>query len=246
MVMTRQHRNSERLVALVPAFNEGAAVGEVVAQVRDKGLPVLVIDDGSTDDTAGRAREAGATVLSLTSNQGKGAALQAGFRWALGEGYDALLTLDADGQHDPMEIPALRKAYAEKDVDLVIGARNFDDMPWTRYTTNMLGRWTFSWVTGQPMPDNQSGYRLLSARLAAACLQSVEKGYEFEVDMIVISIERGYNLAWVPIRTIYNEHPSHINHVKHVYQYGRLLLQVRRRLKDVPRRTTTFVRASEP
>lgn len=222
-------------MAVIPAYNEAAEVGNVVRAVRAHHLSVVVVDDGSTDGTAAVAEAAGAAVLRNGRNLGKGAALQAGFRWVLEEGAAAILTLDADGQHDPAEIPKFLEAYARDDHDLIIGARDFDDMPWTRYTMNVLGRWTMSRVMGQPIPDNQSGYRLLSPRLAASCLQSEEGGYEFEVDMIVRCIEHGYMLGWVPIRTIYNHHPSHINHVKHVIQYLRLLWQVRRRLKDVPR-----------
>lgn len=235
------------IIAVIPAYNEGAVVGAVVDGVRAHGLPVLVVDDGSTDSTAVEAKAAGATVLHREQNLGKGAALQVGFRWALEEGAEAILTLDADGQHDPAEIPHFLEAFKDGDDDLIIGARNFDDMPWTRYTMNVLGRWTFSRVMGQPMPDNQSGYRLLSRRLAMACLQSDERGYEFEVDMIVRCIEQGYTLGWVPIRTIYNDHPSHINHVKHVYRYLRLLWQVRQRLKDAPRKAKgELVRARQP
>jgi hypothetical protein len=115
--------------------------------------------------------------------------------------------------------------------DLIIGARNFDDMPWTRYTMNTLGRWTFSRLMGQPMLDNQSGYRLLSRRQAQAALAGQEDGYEFEVEMIVICLRHGYRLGWLPIKTIYNQEPSHINHVQHVFQYLRLLWRVRRQMK---------------
>ena len=224
------------IISVIPAYNEAAEVGTVVRGVRTHQLPVIVVDDGSTDRTAAAARAAGAVVLHNSRNSGKGAALQVGFRWALEEGCEAILTIDADSQHDPAEIPSFLEAYANGEDDLIIGARNFDDMPWTRYTMNVLGRWTFSWVMGRPMLDNQSGYRLLSRRLALACLQSDESGYEFEVDMIVRCIEQGYSLRWVPISTIYNDHPSHINHVKHVYQYLRLLWQVRQRVKAAPRK----------
>lgn len=223
------------ILAVIPAYNEENQVGRVVQQVRAHHLPVLVVDDGSTDGTAALARAAGADVLRQTENQGKGAALNRGFRWALARSYEAILTLDADGQHDPAEIPLFLQAYAEHEHDLLIGARNFDDMPWTRYTMNMLGRWTFTWVMGEPMLDNQSGYRLLSRRLAKASLQSEEAGYEFEVDMIVICMQQGYTLGWVPIQTIYNGERSHINHVKHVYNYLRLLWRVHQQLQEVDR-----------
>ena len=226
-----RERCALRVLVVIPAYNEAAAVGDVVAGVRAHRLPVLVVDDGSTDQTAAVAAEAGAIVIQQGKNIGKGAALQAGFRYALDEAYDAVITLDADGQHDPDEIPLFLEAFRRGAHDLIIGARNFDDMPWTRYTMNMLGRWTLSWVVGEEMLDNQSGYRMLSQRLLAATLRSPEGGYEFDVDMIVICLEEELSLGWIPIRTIYNEYPSHINHVKLVYQYLRLLLQIRGRLQ---------------
>ncbi|HSM59097.1 MAG TPA: glycosyltransferase family 2 protein [Candidatus Sulfomarinibacteraceae bacterium] len=222
---------TDDIVAVIPAYQEANEVGRVVAQVQQHGLPVLVVDDGSTDDTASRARDAGATVLQQPSNRGKGASLRAGFRWALEREFAAILTLDADGQHDPREIPRFLEARAASAPDLLIGARDFNQMPWTRYTTNMVGRWTLSWVMGEEMRDNQSGYRLLSRRMARASLDSDETGYEFEVEMIVICKQRDYALAWVPIRTIYNGERSHINHLQHIYNYARLLWRVRQQIK---------------
>ena len=152
------------ILALIPAFNEAERVAGVV---RGAGahLPVLVVDDGSTDDTAARAKGAGAVVLRQNPNQGKGAALRVGFRWALDEGHEAVLTLDADGQHDPAEIPKFLHAYADCRPDLIIGARDFRHIPPVRRVANTLGRRSFSWALGQPVRDNQSGYRLISNSL---------------------------------------------------------------------------------
>ena len=220
-----------RVLALIPAYNEQNKVGLVVEGVSAHGLPVLVVDDGSTDETPARAEAAGAVVLRQEMNQGKGVALRRGFRWAIEHGYDAILTLDGDCQHDPEEIPRFLELQGREQYDLLIGARNFDDMPWTRYTMNVLGRWMFSWVMGEPMLDNQSGYRTLSRRLAEATFSSEEDGYEFEVDMIVVCIQHGYRLGWLPIRTIYNEERSHINHIQHIVNYLRLMWKVRRHLQ---------------
>lgn len=219
------------IVAVIPAYQEAPYIATVVAEVRSHGLPVLVVDDGSNDDTGARARAAGAKVLRQEQNQGKGAALKAGFRWVLQQDVEAVLTLDADGQHDPADVPRFLELHTREGHDLIIGARNFEEMPWTRYTMNMLGRWTLSQVLGRSMPDNQSGYRLISRRLMQAALASREDGYEFEVDMIAICIQRDYQLGWMPIRTIYNGQPSHINHVSHVYNYLRLLWRIRRQMR---------------
>jgi glycosyltransferase involved in cell wall biosynthesis len=218
------------ILALIPAYNEATRVRDVVTGARAY-LPVLVVDDGSADATDKVAEEAGASVLRQVRNQGKGAALRTGFRWVLDRDYEAALTLDADGQHDPNEIPKFVRAHSDRQADLIIGARDFDQIPWVRRLANTLGRWTFSWALGQPVLDNQSGYRLISRRLLEATLSSRESGFEFEVEMIVTCVERGYVLEWVPIRTIYAGEKSHINPLKHVYHFLRVVWQTRRRMK---------------
>jgi glycosyltransferase involved in cell wall biosynthesis len=218
---------SARILALIPAFNEAKAVGEVVNRTLAF-LPVLVVDDGSSDQTGIRAEEAGATLLTQDPNQGKGAALRAGFTWALNRGYDAVITLDADGQHDPAEIPDFLAAYAAQESDLIIGARSFDQMPLVRRLSNSVGRRAFSWALRQDVADNQSGYRLVSRRLMEALLASDEQGFEFEVEMIVTCAQNGYRLDWVPIRTIYAGESSHIRPLQHASNFARVVLNTRR------------------
>jgi glycosyltransferase involved in cell wall biosynthesis len=220
-----------KILALIPAYNEAAHIVEVVTSARAH-LPVLVVDDGSADDTATRAEEAGATVLCQTPNQGKGVALRAGFSWALEAGYEAIITLDADGQHDPVEIPKFLDAYAKRGADLIIGARDFSQMPPVRRLSNTVGRWAFSWAIGQSIRDNQSGYRLISRRLLEAILASDEAGFEFEVEMIVICVQRDFVLDWVPIRTIYAGETSHIDPWHHTVNFLRMVWQTRRSTKQ--------------
>jgi len=218
------------ILALIPAYNEARRVSTVVTTACQY-LPVLVVDDGSTDDTAAVATLSGATVLSQRPNQGKGVALKTGFLKAIAEGYAAVLTLDADGQHDPAEIPKFLQAYQEQEVDLIIGARDFSQIPPVRRVANTLGRWSFSWAVGRPVQDNQSGYRLISRRLMEAMLASQEHGFQFEVEMIVVCVQKGYALDWVPIRTIYAGESSHIQPLQHVVEFTRMVLQTRKRIK---------------
>ncbi|HYX11101.1 MAG TPA: glycosyltransferase family 2 protein, partial [Candidatus Acidoferrum sp.] len=193
-------------------------------------LPVIVVDDGSSDGTAEVARAAGAAAIEQVPNQGKGAALRTGFRRALeADGIEAILTLDGDGQHDPAEIPAFLAALAlEPRPDLVIGRRNFRAMPPLRRLSNVLGGWAFSWAIGHEVPDNQSGYRLVSRRLAEATLASDEPGFAFEVEQITMCIRMGGTIAWVPIRTIYAGAPSHIRPLAHLREFIRIVRQARR------------------
>jgi glycosyltransferase involved in cell wall biosynthesis len=223
------------IVALIPGYNEGPRIAEVVGGAAAY-LPVLVVDDGSRDDTAAQAGAAGATVIEQQPNQGKGAALRAGFRRALADGADAVLTLDADGQHDPAEIPTFLSAWAaEPRPDLVIGRRNFRAMPPIRRLSNVLGGWAISWAIGRPIPDNQSGYRLISRRIMQATLASDEHGFEFEVEMITSCIRLGGTIVWVPIRTIYAGEPSHIRPLAHLRSFIRIVRKARREARQPSR-----------
>lgn len=214
------------IIALIPAYNEEQHIAAVVAQAR-RYLPVLVVDDGSRDDTARLAGQAGAEVVRQVPNQGKGAALINGYRQALARGCQALVMLDADGQHDPDEIPRFLDAYQSTHADLIIGQRDFRFMPWLRRHTNTFGTAVFSWAIGQPIPDNQSGYRLLSRRMIQAMTGSRETNFEFEVEMIVTCVRQGYSLGWVPIRTIYADEKSHIRPLRHVYHFFRMIAMTR-------------------
>ena len=219
------------IVALIPGFNEAPRIGPVVEAARAH-LSVIVVDDGSSDGTAEVARAAGATVIEQLPNQGKGAALRAGFRRALDDGAEAIMTLDADGQHDPAEIPAFLAARAvEPRPDLVIGRRNFRAMPAVRRLSNVVGGRAFSWAVGREIPDNQSGYRLVSRRLAEATLASDEPGFAFEVEQITSCIRMGGTIAWVPIRTIYAGAPSHIRPIAHLREFVRIVRRARREVR---------------
>ena len=219
------------ILAVIPAFDEGPRIAAVVEGAR-RHLPVLVVDDGSTDDTAARAEAAGATVLRQLPNAGKGAALRAGFRYALDHEAEAIVTLDADGQHDPGEIPTFLRAYETARPALVIGRRDFASMPPTRRISNTLGRLVVSAAVGQDVPDNQSGYRLIGRSLMSAMLDSREAGFAFEVEMIARCIALGLPIAWVPIRTIYAGAPSHIRPLPHLTSFLRVARDARRIVRD--------------
>lgn len=225
------HNNSMKILAVIPAYNEAERIKRVIKGAK-RHLPVLVVDDGSTDATAQIAESNGASVLELAPNQGKGIALRSGFQYALDVGVEAVLTLDADGQHDPEDIPAFLSSYQLKKGDLTIGERDFNQIPPVRRLANTLGRKSFSWAVGQPVSDNQSGYRLISKRMMEAVITSRESGFEFEVEMIVVCIQRGYKLVWVPIQTIYREEGSHIHPIKHVIEFSRMVWQTRNKMRD--------------
>lgn len=224
-----------KLLVLVPAYNEADRITAVV-QEASRYLPVLVVDDGSSDNTSSVAVQSGAELLRQQPNQGKGSALRAGFSYALERQYDAVITLDADGQHDPAEIPAFEEAFRLRRADLIIGARDFRHMPVVRRLTNTFGRWSFSWAVGQLVQDNQSGYRLLSTRMMGAMLPSQEQGFQFEAEMIAECIRLGFVLEWIPIRTIYGDESSHIRPLHHAVNYIRIIFQIFRRMRGKRRK----------
>jgi glycosyltransferase involved in cell wall biosynthesis len=217
----------ETILAIIPGYQEGPRIGAVVEAARVH-LPVVVVDDGSTDDTALQAETADATVLIQRPNAGKGAALRAGFRYALEHDAAAVVTLDADGQHDPAEIPAFLAAFDAGHPELVLGRRDFGSMPAVRRLSNTVGGWVFSAAVGRYVADNQSGYRLIGRRLMTALLDSDESGFEFEVEMIARCIALGLPIAEVPIRTIYAGEPSHIRPWAHFRSFVRVSRDARR------------------
>ncbi len=225
-----------QFMAVIPAHNEAAHIAQVVGEAR-RLVPVLVVDDGSTDETARLAEAAGALVVRQSPNQGKGVALRTGFVKALEMSCEAVIMLDGDGQHDPSEIGQFLEAYRAKPADLIIGRRDFGNMPLVRRFSNTVGRWMFSWAMGQPIPDNQSGYRLLSRRLVEALCGSAERGFEFEVEMIATCLKAHMDLEWIPIRTIYAGEHSHIRPLPHVVNYFRIVWLTRKRLREPVART---------
>lgn len=218
------------VLALIPAWNEAAYIAPVVKATGEQ-LPVLVVDDGSTDDTPSLAAAAGASVVRHERNQGKGQALVTGFAWALGQGYRAVLTLDADGQHDPVEIPKFLDAYQMDLGDLIIGRRDFQQMPFPNRFANPIGSRLLSIALKQRIHDNQCGYRLHTQRLLET-LDLKTTGFELEVEVVIQAVCKGMRIGWVPIRTIYSTgkesyfHPFHdtrrfLGMVWHAYQYRR-------------------------
>ncbi len=198
------------LVVVIPAFQCERTIAAVVTGVRQHLERVLVVSDGSTDRTAERAREAGAEVVEFAENRGKGAALETGIAEALGDRPAALILMDADGQHDPADLPSFLVLWDAEAPDLIIGSRLADRevIPGARYWTNYIGSRVLSWMTGLELEDSQSGYRLLSATLAAR-IPLRARGYAVESEMLIKAARVRARVEHVRVRTIYNDAGSH-------------------------------------
>jgi glycosyltransferase involved in cell wall biosynthesis len=188
--------------ALIAAYNEASHVSAVVSGTMRSIAHVFVVDDGSTDQTARLAREAGATVIVHERNLGKGRAIRTGLAHVLSQPYTHVLFIDGDLQHDPEEIPALL-ARAERGSDLVIGEREFvkDTMPPARYHSNVIGSWILSRFIGAEVVDSQSGFRLIRADLLRD-VRLTSTGYEIETEMLIKLVRQGATLDRVTVRRL--------------------------------------------
>jgi len=155
---------------LIPAYNASATLRTVVAECLMHGLTVVVVDDGSSDGTAAVLTDLPVTLLSHQVNRGKGAALRTGFGWALANGYTGVVTLDADGQHDPSAIPRLAEEAASGGFGVLLASRHsqFEQMAGLRKVWNRFGVWCLRKRTGFEIHDSQSGFRYYRSDLLRA------------------------------------------------------------------------------
>jgi glycosyltransferase involved in cell wall biosynthesis len=225
----------DRYVAVIPAYREQGRIGAVVRRVREFCPDVIVVDDGSDDHTGDEAREAGATVLRQPVNAGKGAALCAGFRLAAERGYPFLVTLDADGQHDPADIPSLVEEHRRTGAPVVVGNRmgNPRAMPFVRKATNYVMSWLLSRKMGQWVPDTQTGYRLYRTdAILAATERATSPRFAAESEVLLELAARGAKIAAAPIRVIYGDERSKIHPVKDTIRFLRMLREFDRRKRQ--------------
>jgi glycosyltransferase involved in cell wall biosynthesis len=188
----------------------------------------VVADDGSTDATSAIARHAGVRVLRHRANRGKVAALRTGFRFLLDRGYHAVITMDADGQHDPSYVPSFIRAYKEGKGEIVIGSRaaEFKAMSRLRRFWNRLGARAVSKLVGAPLTDTQSGYRLITAE-ALRGLPLRATGYEGELELLLKACKRGHTVVEIPVTTHYidGRPSSHFRPVRDTWLVCRTFLQ---------------------
>jgi len=184
---------------IIPAYNEGQAIGALVRKIKElyPHVEVLVIDDGSTDDTAAMARDAGASVYSHPHNIGNGAAIKSGIRLASGE---VLVFLDGDGQHDPRDVERLLEGFPE--YDMVVGARTKGNQAsWGRAFANRIYNWLASYVAKFQVQDLTSGFRAVKFDIAREYLHLLPNTYSYPTTLTLCVLRSGRSLRYVPIET---------------------------------------------
>lgn len=201
-------------LVLIPAYNASLTVSELIEKVSefiDKS-DIVVIDDGSEDQTFRIAQRTGVVVLKHEKNKGKGEVLKTGFKYALEKNFEAILTIDADLQHDPSSIVDFLKKTSENFNGIIIGTRNIHlkRMPLARWLSNNLTSMILSILSGQTIRDSQSGYRLISTQVLKKVKLKAKK-YDLESEILVKAGRKGFKIEKIPIETIYHEGKSFIN-----------------------------------
>lgn len=194
-------------VAVVPAWNEAQAIGEVLDGLLPRVDAVIVVDDGSTDRTADIAAARGARVVRHVLNRGLGAAIATGIRAALAQGADIVLTFDADGQHRSDDVPAVLAPIKDGKADVVIGSRMLtkEGMPFLRRVANRIGNAVTAVLFGARVSDSQSGLRAFS-RAAAEKIQIRTDRMEVSSEIVAEIFRHRLRLAEVPVATVYTRY----------------------------------------
>jgi glycosyltransferase involved in cell wall biosynthesis len=217
------------IAAVIPAYREEKHIGDVVRRTRQQLDDVLAVDDGSDDQTAARAREAGAEVIVHPQNRGKGESIKTGLRHWLDRQFDYVVILDADGQHLPEEIDRFVNAASTLDAQLFIGTRMNDlsGMPLLRRIVNRYMSKRISRVCGQKIPDTQCGFRMLHRQLVPDVLGGADR-FDYETEMLIFASRKGYRIESVPISTVYCDEVSSIHPIRDTIRFFKLMRRYRR------------------
>lgn len=219
---------SKKFCCIIPAYNEEKRICEVIAGVREAIPYVIVVDDGSQDATAALAEKTGVYVIRHGQNCGKGMALRTGISHALKQGYDAVMTVDGDGQHAPVEIPKFLAAFASDKGDIIIGARLWDKraIPLYRYIPNQIGIFCISKAAGCRIDDTQSGFRLYK-REVLETVQLGTTGFETETEVLIKAGKAGFRIYSMPVSAIYHsDYTTNFRPIMDFYRISILFLKL--------------------
>jgi len=212
---------------LIPAFNEAKTISGIVKSLKAKGLDVIVIDDGSSDDTGIIASRAGAILLAHETNIGKGASLREGFDFILkNKYYDAVVTMDGDGQHRVEDVNIMIGNANSGDCDMIVGNRMGDTkkMPAVRFATNKFMSFLLSALCGQKIYDTQCGFRFIKRQVLESITLS-SSNYDMESEILIEASKKKFRIKSVPVETIYMGEISKIHPVKDTLRFIKLIIK---------------------
>jgi glycosyltransferase involved in cell wall biosynthesis len=215
--------NKNNIAAVIPFFNESRTINQIVRNTLQYLDCVIAVDDGSTDDSSSKIPEnKNITLLKLKVNRGKGFALREGLNEGVNKGYTQLITIDADLQHNPDEIPLLINELIN--FDIVIGNRlnNLVNMPLHRRMSNKITSFLLSLKTGKKIIDSQCGFRAYRAEVIKN-IKTVKNGYEAESEILIKASRKGYKIGFTDVSTIYGNEESKISPVKTTFNFVKVL-----------------------
>ena len=224
--LNHERKSWVRVCVIIPTYNESRAIADLINQITKLGLEVIVIDDGSVDDTVKIATACGAKVLANLKNMGKGASLIQGYNFALKQGFDAVISMDGDGQHSPDDLAAFIQKAQNSQSALIVGNRMQvkAGMPVVRVITNFLMSKFISLIVRQNIPDTQCGFRLAKKELLTRIDLSTSK-YETESEILIKAAHLGFEIESIPVKTIYTGQKSQINPFVDTYRFLRFMVQ---------------------
>jgi len=216
----------ERIMIIIPAYNEEGSIAKLLPSLNFPPQDIIVVDDGSIDNTFSESQSFGVHVIRHEKNEGKGMAHRTGFNFASKEEARWVITMDADGQHSPKDIPKFIKAIKEKKGDMIIGEREVTirTMPFLRFLTNLWTSFVVSILGGKRAKDAQSGFRAISKEIFTSISLSTNN-FQTESEIIIKAARRGFRITSVPIRTIYNESYSYIKPFLDTLRFIKLAFQ---------------------
>ncbi len=227
MGKANQHKNifeGYGVCVIIPTYNNNKTVLQVIRDVQRYCSDVIVVDDGSTDNTKELLKNIrDVDIISYEKNRGKGYAIRQGFRRAMEKGFDRAVTIDADGQHDAADLQVFADKLNEEPDALIIGSRNIEieGMPAKNTFANKFSNFWFWVETGQKLPDTQSGYRLYPVRRYDKTRFFSTK-YEFEVEVLVRSAWSGIKIVPVPVKVYYPPEEERVTHFRPLPDFGRI------------------------
>ena len=216
----------ERVMLIIPAYNEEESIAKVLKSLNFPHEDIIVVDDGSSDNTFQILQSFGVHTIRHKKNMGKGMAQRTAFDFAASKGAEWIITMDADLQHSPDDIPKFLKSIKTKRSDMIIGVRNISlkVMPFLRLQTNLWTSFAVSLLGGCRIKDSQSGFRALRKEIFTTIPLSTNN-FQTESEIIIKAARKGFKISSVPIKTIYNESNSYIKPVLDTLRFIKLMLQ---------------------
>jgi len=242
--------NNRGTAILIPAYNEEKYIKEVIRDCFKYGLDIIIVDDGSTDNTMKAVKSISAprnlklVPLKHTVNKGKGQSLKTGFSHVIKNNYSGVITLDADGQHNTDEIKNFLRAIEKESPDLIIGDRlgNTRNMPFIRKATNIFTSWIISNIAGRKISDVQSGFRYISAKVLRN-IKLETKNFDTEPEIVIKASWLGYNIKNIPISTIYNkDFISYVNPVTDTIKFFKLVFNSYKWKRKLNKKSTSSIK----